>query len=297
MGVLEQHVAPEGERARLDRLACSLMTALPSRASARKAAKAGRLLVDGAACEASRFVYPGQLVALLEPLGRLPPVLELPLEVAWQDDHVAAVVKVPGVPVNGSRYRTIEHALPFNLEPSSAPEALRRARPVHRLDWGTGGLLLCAKTGTALAALGRIFEERRVQKRYRALAVGRLDGSGRVDVPLDGRAAVSRWAAVEHTRSLRPGWLTTVDLWPETGRTHQLRRHLAHLGAPVLGDRPYGLPGLTLLGKGLYLWAVALQLPHPITGAPLSLEVPEPAKFHSMRRREARRWLRWRGDG
>ncbi len=152
-----------------------------------------------------------------------------------------------------------------------------------------------AKTARALMATHRAFQERRVRKTYRALAVGRLDGEGTVSEPVDGRAAITRWRAVDHCRSLKAGWLTTVELSPVTGRTHQLRRHLAALGTPILGDVAYGIDGLVYRGKGLFLWAVALRLDHPITGQPLALRVEEPPKFASMRAREERRWRRHHG--
>jgi 23S rRNA-/tRNA-specific pseudouridylate synthase len=132
-----------------------------------------------------------------------------------------------------------------------------------------------------------------VVKEYVALVVGRLDGEGEVTAPIDGRAARTAWVALAQTPALRSGWITTVALRPHTGRTHQLRRHLAGLGHPVLGDRVYGAEGTTLLGKGLFLAAVALTLPHPDTAAQVTARMPVPAKFQSFRAREARRWRRW----
>ena len=166
---------------------------------------------------------------------------------------------------------------------------------MHRLDDRTGGLVVVAKTATANMNLGRIFQHRQVQKRYRAILVGRLEGHGKVEVDVQDKPAVSRYVARVHTPSTRFGWLTTVDLWPETGRTHQLRIHMAHLGHPILGDDLYtgDIPNLTR--KGLHLWALELELEHPITRTPLHLAIAEPPKFATRRAGELKRWLMKRG--
>lgn len=283
------------EGARLDGFVHTHFPMFPSRASARKAVRRGQVLLDGIAVESSRYVAEGQRVTVVEAPSRAAKVFPAVVEVAYEDDQLAVVVKPPGLAVNGPRHRTLEHALPHNLAPGGGIDALSAPRPVHRLDAPTGGLVACAKTATALMELGRAFQERRVHKRYRAVLIGALHGEGEVDAPIDGRPARSRWRAVRHDRSLRGGWITTVDLWPETGRTHQLRRHVASLGHPILGDTLYGEPGLVLRGKGLFLWAVALKLPHP-AGGQVTVEIEEPPKFASLREREARRWARWREE-
>lgn len=298
MSAYEVHVVPdEVGRLRLDRYAQGALRALATVKQAHKAARRGELLLNGEPCEPSRYVRPGDRLELLR-IGRPPPrPFEQRLEVAHEDGAMAVVVKPPGLLVSGNHRRTVENALPFNLGPSSAPDALQWPRPVHRLDRRTGGLLVVARSAAARAELGRMFAERLVTKRYRALAVGRLEGEGTVDEPVEGRAAVTRYRAVEHTRCLRSDWLTTVDLHPTTGRTHQLRRHLAHLGCPVLGDDLYGIEGKVLRRAGLFLWALGLRLSHPLTGETLDLSIPEPDKFGSHRRREQRRWERWAGGG
>lgn len=288
-------VPPDGSRDWVDRWILALMPEFPSRAAVRKAVARREFAVDGALLEHARVVGPGAVLDRLEPAGALPPALPLPLRVVHEDDAWAVVEKVPGYPVHGPRFTTIEHALPFNLGPSGAPDALRRPRPCHRLDAPTGGLLVVAKTARALTALNRQFQERTTVKGYRALAVGRLEGAGRVDAPLDDRDAQTAWEAVAHARSLRCGWLTDVALTPRTGRTHQLRRHLAGLGHPVLGDATYGIDGWILRGHGLFLWAVSVELDDPVTGARVRCAVDPPPKFGTWLAREARRWDRVRG--
>ena len=293
MIVLATHrVAPDAPRRRLDRICLEAFPSLATRAAARKAIKRGEVLLDGVHAESSRYVQAGQTVELLEAQGPLPPRYRVDLEVLHDDEHFAVVVKPPGLAVNGPRLRTLEHGLPGNLTPCPAPDALRWPRPAHRLDAKTGGLVAVGKSGTALAALGRAFETREVYKRYRAVVIGRMEGEGHFDDAIDGRDASTSWRAIREARCLRSDWVTLVELSPHTGRRHQLRRHLSEAGFPILGDIPYGQPGLTLKGKGLFLWAVELRLAHPITGEPCSFTTPHPRKFDTFMDREERRWKR-----
>eukprot|EP00667_Euglena_gracilis_P017520 EG_transcript_18490 len=124
--------------------------------------------------------------------------------------------------------------------------------PVHRLDRATGGLLLVAKTRRAASALGRLFATRRVRKEYLALVTGTLEGNGTIDVPVDGLHALTAWEALWHRPANAPyGTVTAVCLRPVTGRRHQLRQHLRHLGHPIVGDRRYGTAHL----QEMCLWA------------------------------------------
>lgn len=277
---------------RLDRHAADRFDVIPSRKQARKLCKRGAILVNGAPAESSRLVGPDDVVELLESALPVPKTYERELDVVYEDDAHAVIVKPPGLAVSGNAHRTVEHALAHNLRPAGAADALAWPRPVHRLDVRTGGLLLVGKTGAAMASLGRQFERREVHKRYRALAVGRLEGEGVVEVEVGGREARTRYRAVDHHRSLHSRWLTTVELWPATGRQHQLRQHLAHLGCPVLGDDLYGIEGTILRGAGLFLWALALRWWDPVSGAPRRAEIDEPRKFETTRVREQRRWER-----
>jgi hypothetical protein len=116
---------------------------------------------------------------------------------------------------------------------------LYRPQEIHRLDAETGGLLVCAKTAPALRVLSAAFRQRAVKKRYRALVRGALDGCGRVTLELGGKACWTEFRAVAVHASALCGSVTTVDLWPHTGRLHQLRRHMALIGHPILGDVKY----------------------------------------------------------
>lgn len=289
-------VPPGSATDRLDRVVAALFPGmLPSRTAAKAACKRGDVLVDGAPAEPSRFVSAGQQLTLLPHSGPLPAPFPLELEVAYEDEAIAVVVKPPGLPVSGNQHRTLRHALTANLTTSPRMDALRLPEPAHRLDAATSGLVAVGKTASGLAALNAAFASRSVAKRYRAVVVGRLEGEGTVDVPLGGRPCETRYAAVQHGAAVRCEWLTVVDLWPVTGRTHQLRRHLAGLGHAVVGDRIYGARGTTLRGLGLFLAAVELMLPHPDDGRPIRVEIPPPPKHAALLRRETRRVQRLNG--
>ena len=147
-----------------------------------------------------------------------------------------------------------------------------KPRIVHRLDSATGGILLVAKTRMSESLLKRAFADRKVSKRYRAIVLGRLEGTkngfnngqdndsgigniastasnrwgGIIDSPISSKRAITGYEIVHHTRCVDPiianGWMTTVDLYPVTGRRHQLRRHMKEIGFWIMGDRRYGPP-------------------------------------------------------
>lgn len=230
-----------------------------------------------------RHVGPGMLEALS---GLMPPahaacarLLGDTLSVAWEDDWLAVVVKPQGVKTNG-RGMSLASAdwLLGQLRPSASWDALRLPCPVHRLDAGTGGLVVFAKTRWSLEAVSDALAQRRVKKRYRALVHGRLEGEGLCEEPMDGRAASTRYKVTEPPVELASGWVSTVDLWPLTGRRHQLRKHLASLGHPIVGDWRYGDRTNEEDSDGsdaetsqsfrtFHLWSLEVQFPHPARAA------------------------------
>lgn len=292
-------VPEEGTTLRFDAWCAENLPVLPSRSAVRKAIKRGEVLLNGEIAESSRFLVAGDTVKLMEDSRSTAKVYPSDLEVLFEDDHIAVVYKPAGLRVNGSQWRTLENTLPFNLKASTCADRLRTPRVAHRLDQPTQGVVLCAKTGSALKELGHAFEERRVQKTYGALLLGRLDGDGVCELPIEERDARSEYSVISSSRCMKSPdeWITTVRMHPVTGRQHQLRIHMASLGHPVIGDvqyTPEELPVLT--GKGLYLASLRLAFNHPITGEPLDVGADEPHKFESMRSREARRWLKYNED-
>jgi 23S rRNA pseudouridine1911/1915/1917 synthase len=169
---------------------------------------------------------------------------------------------------------------------------------VHRLDKDTSGVLLVAKDQRILERLAHAFKERRVQKTYVAVVVGRFSSpGGEIALPIgrhpverkkmwvnarQGRAAVSRYQVIAEAQGL-----TLVRMFPETGRTHQLRVHLAAVGHPIVGDKMYGashigsrrLPVVARAFSRQALHAVALAFSHPVSGEPVQFQAPYPADF------------------
>ena len=286
-----RHTVPDGEGGdRIDRYAAQVFgEVLFSRKRAKKLVKDGRILLNEQLVETTRRVKDGDELVCRPGREHRPDPYPMDVRVVYADDWLAVVEKPPGIQVLGHRRRTLERALPGHLPEVEAPDALPWPRPVHRLDMRTGGLVLAARRYEALVKLGQAFEQRKVFKRYEAFVAGELAGEGLVDRAIDGRAARSRWSAHESFPSRHHGRVTRVELWPETGRTHQLRIHLASLGHPIVGDDVYTpAEQFVLRKKGLFLWACELAVEHPGTGERLRVVTELPNKFHAYRRREER---------
>jgi 23S rRNA pseudouridine1911/1915/1917 synthase len=208
-----------------------------------------------------------------------------------EDPTVLVLDKPPGLAVHPTG-RIRQGTLVQHLALRDAALGLRTGiHPVHRLDRDTSGLLLIARTPGAHAQLDRDLREGRIHRRYLALASGTPDvPGGLIDLPLgrepgggsrrvvrtDGDEARTRIRVVEAW----PG-ATLLDVTLETGRTHQIRAHLAHLGCPLLGDRLYGGPSGPASPRTA-LHAVGLSFPHPATGSPVELEAPLPPELQAL---------------
>ncbi|MFO1340508.1 MAG: RluA family pseudouridine synthase [Burkholderiaceae bacterium] len=210
------------------------------------------------------------------------------LAVVFADDHLVAVDKPPGllsVPGRG---------------PDRADCAARRVQAafadaliVHRLDMGTSGGVVFGRGGAAQRALSRAFETRQVAKRYLAIVAGWPEADeGLVELPLicdwpnrprqmvdheRGRPSTTRWQVLQRLPAAGGGPpATRLALTPLTGRSHQLRVHLAAIGHPIVGDELYAPPAVQAMAPRLLLHAESLTLPHPANGRPLALHAPCP---------------------
>ncbi|MEN7973448.1 MAG: RluA family pseudouridine synthase [Verrucomicrobiota bacterium] len=291
MIIKETHRVPEGiSGVRLSDYARTAFPTIPSRKGIAKAIKRGELWINGSPAQSGDWVQAGQTLELVDLQQRIPKTYRLPLDVVFEDEYLAVINKPPGIEVSGNKFKTIENALAGSLSPSAQPDALGWPRPVHRLDYSTSGLLLVAKTARAQVFFGQQFEERKIHKRYRAVVMGELLSNGQIDEPIGGVPAHSRYAPIKTVPSLRSGHLTLVDLFPATGRTHQLRIHMAAIGHPIVGDQKYGQEGNVLKGKGLFLAAVELRFPHPLNQKETVVSIDTPPKFESLLRREQARF-------
>ncbi|MFZ5447410.1 MAG: RluA family pseudouridine synthase [Thermodesulfobacteriota bacterium] len=278
-----------------------------SRARLQKLLKSGRVLVNGAPRPASYRVRNGDGVVLSVPPPEPTHLAPEPLSLAivFEDGDLLVVNKPPGLVVHpgaGHRQGTLLNALVHHCPELKDIGEVSRPGLVHRLDKDTSGLLVVAKTALAHAALVAQFQAHAITKIYQALVWGRLpEAEGRIEKEV-GRHPTARQKMSVHARRGKPavtfwrvlkefpGPLTLVELSPQTGRTHQLRVHLASEGHPVLGDATYGGGASRLAGnpkltglKGLVhrqiLHAWRLGITHPRTGEQLAWEAPLPEDF------------------
>ncbi|MBK8249011.1 MAG: RluA family pseudouridine synthase [Gemmatimonadetes bacterium] len=234
------------------------------------------------------------LVEVPAPVGREVVPQDLPLVVVYEDDELLVIDKAAGMvvhPAPGHWEGTVVNALAGRGGPLSSLGGADRAGLVHRLDKDTSGLLLIARTERAHRVLGDALMRREIVRRYAALAWGHVDDD-RIDVdqPLARdprnrqRMAVVRTGKSARTTFVRLARYDSVDLLRahlHTGRTHQIRVHLSHLGHPVVGDDVYGGGGgrrLVKLPAGRhFLHAARLRFKHPVTGIELDFRSPLPA--------------------
>jgi len=264
------------------RLDQALAQLLPEHSRSRIAAwvRAEQVRISGAIAKPKQKVWGGERIQLVSVPQAEPSIHQpeaLALAIAYEDDTLLVIDKPAGLvvhPGNGNWTGTLLNAL---LHHCPALMELPRAGIVHRLDKDTSGLLVVAKTLTAQTALVRQLQRRSVGRTYHAIVAGDVERGGDVDAPI-GRHPVHRTrmavvaggrSALTHYRPLeRYGQATLVECRLDTGRTHQIRVHLASIGHPLLGDPVYGAragtacPGLARQA----LHAVALELDHPESG-------------------------------
>ncbi len=295
MIILSTHIVPEGTpRIRLQEYVVEIFAdIIPSKSGLKKAIKNGEVFIDGAPAESSRFVVANQKIELVDLENDLPKIFKHPLEVVFENESFALINKTAGIVVSGNQHRTIANALLYNIKPSQENDALKLPRPVHRLDGPTSGLLLIAKTRSALINLSKQFEHKVISKKYRAIVVGKIPEEMIFDSPVFGKEAYTKCKRIHFVPSLKNTFLSLVELYPETGRTHQLRIHLSEAGFPILGDKTYGKENAILKHKGLFLISTSLRFMDPISDERVSFEISEPKKFSGLLEREARRWKKF----
>lgn len=207
--------------------------------------------------------------------------LVFPLNVLFEDEYLAMIHKPAGIQVSGNSFKTIANALGQNLNRSIQSDATL-PQPVHRLDYATTGILLAGKTSGSIRELNKLFQDKAVSKTYYAIAIGEMEKDGTINSPIDRKGSISHYHVIASASSERFGQLNLVKLKPETGRRHQLRIHLASIGHPILGDKDYGMEGLVLNGKGLYLHAHSLTFKHPFTQNEVFQEDGLPNRFRKI---------------
>jgi len=207
------------------------------------------------------------------------PSITLPLEVIFEDQHLAIIHKPPGIEVSGNKRYTIANALSNSLTKSNQEDALKRPEPIHRLDYPTSGCLLIGKTSSSVMKLNKSFQEKKIDKVYYAITIGNQKSSGTIKSNLEGKSSISHFEVIDTVASIKYEALNLVKLIPETGRKHQLRKHLAAIQNPIMGDNQYGTDGNKGMGNGLYLHAYSIKFIHPATALTISEHIKLPKKF------------------
>jgi len=291
MPVINTHIVPDTvAEIRLSDYLLEIFPTIPSKKGIKKAIKRKEVLVNGEISTTGYWVRANDKIELLESSVNPPKGYDLDLEVVFEDDYMAVINKPPGISVSGNQYRTIQNALIANITPSTQEDALRWAKPVHRIDNPTSGLLIIAKTARALVKLGQQFENKEIHKTYVAIVNGKLPENGIIDFDIDGLTSQTNYELIEVVPSLKNEFVSLVKLFPKTGRTHQIRKHLSQLGFPIVGDKLYADDSKVLNGKGLFLCALELSLSHPVLESKLNVKCPIPTKFKALLERENRRW-------
>ncbi len=262
-----------------------------TRSQANEAIKKGEVLVNGKVVKAKYAVKAGDEITYDLPEEEVLEILaeDIPLEIIYEDPDVAVVNKPQGMVVHpsaGHTSGTLVNALMYHIKDLSSINGVVRPGIVHRIDKDTSGLLMIAKNDNAHRSLAAELKDKKSLRQYLAIVHGNLPNDrGVIEAPIGrsdkdrkkqaviagGRDALTRFKVLE-----RFGHYTLVELTLETGRTHQIRVHMAYIGHPVAGDPLYG-PKKSLKGNGQFLHAATLGFTHPTTKEEMvfSAEVPE----------------------
>ena len=290
--------------ARLDHFVTAVVPEL-SRARIQRLIRDGRVLLNQRTVRASHAVHAGDVVDLEVPAAApaVPAAEDLPLAVLHDDPDLVVVDKPAGMvvhPAAGHDRGTLVNALLHHVAGLSGIGGEERPGIVHRLDRGTSGVMVVAKHDAAHAELSRQFADREVEKEYLGLAWGLLNAGRRIDAPLgrdpvdrkkiSTRARRARTAVTRITGAERLRGLTLATIAIATGRTHQIRVHLASIGHPIVGDALYGgvrrhlaadHRALASLDRPfLHAWRLAFT--HPRDGRRVEFETPLPADLEAV---------------
>ena len=287
----EYKIDSASNRERLDVFLSTQQTEI-SRSRLKKLIVEGRVTVNGAVRPVGYKVREGDQVTVQVPAPiPLDTIAEpIPLDIIYEDEYLLALNKAAGIvvhPAPGHYTGTLVNALLHHCKDLSGIGGVERPGIVHRLDKDTSGLVMVAKTESAHKNLAAQFKKREIHKEYLAIVKGNVKtdtGSihasiGRHKVhrkKMDTRASNGRDASTEYQVVYRCKDWSYLKLWPKTGRTHQIRVHLASIHHPVIGDQLYGgkSPNLKMSRQALH--AHRLELKHPISGSDLSFQAPLP---------------------
>lgn len=277
--------------ARLDKALADLTDL--SRSQANDEIKKGTVLVNGEPVKAKYTVKLGDIISYQLPEEEILDyeAEDIPIDIVYEDEDLAIINKAQGMVVHpsaGHSSGTLVNALLYHIKDLSTINGVVRPGIVHRIDKDTSGLLMIAKNDKAHHILADELKAKKSLRKYLAIVHGNLPNDrGMIEAPIGrsekdrkkqavtakGKDAITRFQVVE-----RFGDFTLVELSLETGRTHQIRVHMAYIGHPVAGDPLYG-PRKTLAGNGQFLHAQTLGFTHPSTGEMVTFTAEPPVIF------------------
>jgi len=296
----EHMVTAEEAGSRLDALIAGF-DLLPSRSAAARLIDSGLVLVDGEAAAKRRIVRAGERIEIEIPPREATDLVaeDIPLDIRYEDQHMIVLSKQPGLvvhPAHGHWSGTLVHALLAHSEALGSLAGEERPGIVHRLDKDTSGLMMVAKTDEAQVALQEAIKIRAVDRRYLTLVHGWIaPDTGLIDAPLardprdrmrmcvsdrhDAKQAMTTFRVLERFEAgAHDDGFTLIECKLYTGRTHQIRVHMAYIKHPCVGDQLYGIgrPKADLGLERQFLHSYRLVLDHPITGEHLEFSDPLP---------------------
>jgi 23S rRNA pseudouridine1911/1915/1917 synthase len=285
-------VPPDEAGVRVDRFLTSVLAGR-SRSQIQRLINDGKVTIDGEEVRPNRVVRAGETIVVDVPAPASPePQPEaIELDILYQDPDIAVINKAAGMvvhPAAGHAQGTLVNALLHEITDLSGVGGELRPGIVHRLDRGTSGLMVVAKNDRAHAELARQFHDREVEKEYVALVWGVVQAGRRIDLPIgrdpvdrkkmSARARRARSAATRITKALHLPGVSLLHVAISTGRTHQIRVHLAAIELPVCGDPVYGVAGDLGLERQ-FLHAHRIRFRHPFTGADVDVSSPLPPEL------------------
>ncbi|HQZ14621.1 MAG TPA: RluA family pseudouridine synthase [Acidimicrobiia bacterium] len=259
----------------------------------------GQVLLNGKAIKRSEKAHAGDVLEFEMPEEKIQEVVgqDIPLDIIFEDDHIVIVNKVQGMVVHpgaGNPDSTLVNALVFRYPDIKSVGQEHRPGIVHRLDSGTSGLLVAAKTNQAYEIFVDKFSRHDVTRDYVALVWGKFEtSSGVIEAPIgrstnratkmavrdDGKHAITHYSVDEYFEDKD---VTLLDISLETGRTHQIRVHCAAINHPIVGDKTYGGYRQSLECPRPFLHAHTLKFEHPITGEKMEFTAGLPADLQDV---------------
>ncbi len=309
-----QYTVPTNKRGvRLDRLLMEWAASGISRSQIQQLIRRGCVKVNGHPTKPGYRVRPGDVVAVHWDIPRPPECLEPepgPVRVLYRDAALIVVAKPAGIPVHpgaGHVHGTLVHRLiAVDADLARVGHPLRPGI-VHRLDRVTSGVMVVARTPAAYQALIRAFQQRKVRKHYLTIVWGKVEPERGIVETRIGRHPIARkrfavltrggkWARTRYRVRASTGQFSLLDVFPLTGRTHQIRVHLTHIGHPVVADPVYGRQRMHTLTDpalraqlqrimrkpAILLHAHCIALPHPLTGRQMRFAVAPPRWFRTV---------------